>query len=215
MTKQSLCETNSTLVIKFTALVLYFTYNTWLIVRFDWGIIYCSINEGLVGSVTVEVGDQWTLSLVLPSRKDWWQQRERFTPNSQGISIQFALKWWRICMQMNDGEGWVDLGGWWRSSWCLALSLKHWKWPFSWGMVPLYTQRDYFTLSPALRGSISPIFHCIRRRIDCRLIPHWRGFGGSIDVYKPVVYACYLLGEWLVHIETSTESFREKNPSKW
>ena len=148
MTKQSLCETNSTLVIKFTALVLYFTYNTWLIVRFDWGIIYCSINEGLVGSVTVEVGDKWILSLVLLSRKDWWQQREIFTPNSQGISIQFALKWWRIYMQMNDGEGWMDLGDWWRSSWCLVLSLKHSKWPFSWGMASLYT-----------KGIICPVLH--------------------------------------------------------
>ena len=92
MTKQSLCEANSTWVIKFTALVLYFTYNSWLIVRFDWGIIYCSINEGLVGFSMGKVGDYWTLSLVLPSRKDWWQQREGFNTKFTGEFNSFCLE---------------------------------------------------------------------------------------------------------------------------
>ena len=44
---------------------------------------------------------------------------------------------------------------------------------------------------------------------------HWRGgFGGGIDLYMPVVFACYLLGEWLVHIETSTESLRWNEGTK-
>ena len=144
-------------MIKFTALVLYFTYNSWLIVRFDWGNIYCSINEGLVGFVMVEMGDQWALSLVLSSRKDWWQQREGFYTKFTGKFNSFCLE---MMKDLHADESWRLMGGSWGlmevflvscpvfKALKMALFLGNGITVHKWDNLP----------SPALRGSLVPCF---------------------------------------------------------